>query len=75
MTAYDRKEVELSAADDTTITLEVDVDGTGLWIPYQAFEVKAGETVEHTFPEGFSAYWVRAISNRSTTATVMFDYK
>jgi len=75
MTAYDRKSVELSASDATTITLEVDVDGTGLWVPYDTFDVKAAETISHRFPDGFSAYWVRATSDRDTTGTAQFCYE
>ena len=72
MTAYDKKSVELSAANAARITLEVDIDGTGLWVPYKTFELDAGKTVAHEFPEGFSAYWVRATSD---TATVWFKYE
>lgn len=74
MTAYDRKTVELSAEDDTIVRLEVDIDGTGLWIPYRSFALKAGKTENHAFPEGFSAYWVRAVSDSATTVTVQFRY-
>ena len=52
----------------------VDVDGTGLWLPYKSFVLKAGETIKHDFREAFSAYWVRAVSNAETTATVTFTY-
>ena len=75
MTAYDKKSVELTAAGETSITIEVDVDGTGLWVPYKTFEVTAGKTVIHTFPAGFSAYWVRAISDSYTIATVWLKYE
>jgi hypothetical protein len=75
MTAYDKKGVELSAFSDAKITLEVDIDGTELWVPYETFEVKAGEPLKHEFPEGFSAYWVRAVSNSDTTASVVFTYE
>lgn len=74
MTAYDKKSVELSASSASSITLEVDMDGTGLWLPYETFELAAGESVSHDFPEGFSAYWVRAVSDRDTMATVWFTY-
>ena len=37
--------------------------------------VKAGEVLAHTFPEAFAAYWVRAVTERDTTATVLFDYR
>ncbi len=75
MTAYDRKRVAMLAHTDTTIRIEVDVDGTGMWMPYQAFALKANEPIEHDFPEGFSAYWVRAISDTDTTASVTFTYE
>ena len=75
MTAYDEKGVVISSSDAATIRLEVDVDGTGMWIPYAAFELDAGQTVEHSFPDGFSAYWVRAVSDAATTATVQFEYR
>ena len=75
MTAYDGKKVSLNSERDAQITLEVDVDGTGLWIPYRRFDVKPGASTNHTFPEGFSAYWVRAVSDTDTTASVEFEYQ
>ena len=75
MTAYDRKRVTLSANSATRIRLEVDIDGTGLWIPYQTFAISANVPFEHSFPEGFSAYWVRAVSTSATRATVRFQYE
>jgi|TARA_B100000959_G_scaffold271895_1_gene320566 hypothetical protein len=36
---------------------------------------KAGTSIEHEFPEGFSAYWARAVSSVDTTATVTFHYE
>lgn len=67
--------MELNNLDGSSITLEVDVDGTGVWVPYKTFELEPGKTVAHTFPEGFSAYWMRAISDSDTTATVWFKYE
>lgn len=75
MTAYDKKSVELAATSAVSITLEVDIDGTGLWLPYETFELKAGEPVTHDFPEGFSAYWVRATSDADTNSTAWFTYE
>ena len=75
MTAYDEKSVELTTTSATNITLEVDIDGTGLWVRYETFKLKAGETVTHNFPESFSAYWVRATSDKDTTATVWLTYQ
>ena len=74
MTAYDNKSVEIESSQATDITLEVDLDGTGLWVPYHTFQLEAGQRISHQFPKAFSAYWVRAISDASTTATVWFTY-
>ena len=74
MTAYDKKSVEISSSNTSKITLEVDIDGTGLWVPYHTFTVEAGESATHEFPEAFSAYWVRAVSDTDTTSTVWFTY-
>jgi hypothetical protein len=75
MTGYDKKSVTLQSSADTCITLEIDVDGTDLWIPYKSINLKAGSSLSYEFPEGFSAYWVRAVSSQDTTATVMFTYE
>ena len=75
MTAFDEKLVEISSCAKAEISLEVDIDGTGLWIPYSTFPINEGETVTHTFGEGFSAYRVRAVSSAATTASVIFEYR
>lgn len=75
MTGYDKKSAKLSATQPTTISLEIDIDGTGLWVPYKSFQVGPESFVKHDFPEGFSAYWIRAISDSATTATVTFRYE
>ncbi len=74
MTGYDRKRVTLVADKVAKVVLEVDVDGTGLWIPYRSFDLKPGAEGEHTFPKGFSAYWVRAVSDVDCAASVVFEY-
>jgi len=74
MTGYDRKAVLLSSERDAEFTIEIDIDGTGLWVPYETFAIQAGKSLEHQFPAGFSAYWVRATSSATTTATVIFRY-
>jgi hypothetical protein len=77
MTGYDRKRVRLShqSARPVTFRIEVDLDGNGLWRSYQSFDVPDGKPVEHTFPAGFAAYWVRAVASAPTTATVEFIYE
>ena len=74
MTAYDKKSVKITSSAAASITLEVDLDGTGVWVPYETFKLDAGQTLSHEFPKGFSAYWVRARSNKAITATAWFTY-
>lgn len=76
MTAYDHKSLWLSHNGTGTVhvTVEVDIDGTGLWCPYQTFAVPAGAPVEHRFDDAFSAYWVRFTADRDTTATAWLTY-
>ena len=77
MRGYDEKFVALHhKSDDTvTITLEIDINGEGLWVKYKSFELPPDTTGTFNFPKSFSACWVRAVSNARTTATVQFSYK
>jgi hypothetical protein len=77
MSGYDHKEVALShtAKEPVTIRLEADIDGTGLWVPYQRFSVPPGTEIQHTFDEAFGAYWIRAVAETDCGATVQFTYR
>ncbi len=77
MRGYDQKTVALThdSAAPVSLTLEVDVDGNGRWIQYERFRVPAGKPITHTFPAGYSACWVRAVSESDTVATVDFEYR
>ena len=77
MRGYDKKVVTLSHthANPVTMTLEVDLDGEGRWIPIKKLIVPSGSTVRHEFPVGFSACWARVVSDSDTTATALFDYQ
>jgi len=77
MTGYDRKRVTLShtAKESVKIRLEVDLTGTGVWVKYREFIVEPGKPTEHTFTAAYTAYWVRAVADRETTATVTFVYE
>ncbi len=74
MYGYDRKELTLSAAGATTITVELDFLGDNTWSTYQTFSLSAGQTLTHLFPTGFHAHWVRVKSSATTTATARFAY-
>jgi hypothetical protein len=77
MTGYDRKQVSLShaGAGSVPITVEVDLSGTGMWRVYRTFDVPVGRSVDHEFPDGFAAYWVRTIAGKECIATAQFRYQ
>jgi hypothetical protein len=73
MTGYDKKKITLTANNDVTITLEVDVNHNE-WNEYKQIKVPAGKTIEHIFPDGFSAHWIRAVADKDCTATLWLKY-
>ena len=77
MTGYDKKSVTLSHDSPTPIVirLEADVSGTGTWVTCREFTVEPEHKTEWTFPESYGAYWVRAVANTETRATVQFVYE
>jgi len=77
MRGYDEKTATLSHGSTTPvqITLQIDIDGNGRWVTHETFSVPAGEKISHPFPEGFSACWVRAVSDTDTTTTVQLEYR
>ena len=77
MTGYDRKTMTLRHDADGAVrfTVEVDFIRNGTWKTYRAFDVPAGKTVDHSFPEGFSAHWVRLKVSKDCTATATFTYE
>ena len=76
-TGFDRKTLRLrqQSGGAVRVRVEVDLTGTGQWRPYKTFDVAPGKTVEHRFPEGFAAYWVRAVASRDCTASAILIYE
>lgn len=76
MTGYDRKQLTLSHRSTLTLRfrVETDISGDGLWVPYRTFKIKPGQRLVHRFPDAFSAYWVRVVSDASCVATAQFTY-
>jgi hypothetical protein len=77
MTGFDRKTASMSHQSNETVkfNLQVDIEGSGLWVDYGTFAVEPGETVNHAFPTDFSACWIRAISDRPTIASLTLQYR
>lgn len=74
MTGYDHKQIKIWSDRDASVRLEVDVDGTGLWVAYQTFKIEGGKNFHHRFPMGYSAYWVRAVCDKEAIVSVQFKY-
>ena len=74
MTGYDKKKIKLTADKDVHFTIEVNTDLNG-WHVYKKFQVKAGKTVEYSFPDGYNAHWVRAVVDKDCVATVWLKYE
>jgi hypothetical protein len=75
MTAYDRKSLTLSGDNSTRITAEVDITGDGNWVLYRHFDLTAGQTIQHVFPDTFSAYWIRFTSAKDATLSAQLEYR
>jgi hypothetical protein len=77
MTGYERKTLRLSQAgpQPVSVKVEVDLSGNGTWVTYRSFNVAAGQPVEHVFPDGYQAYWVRVTASADATATAWFVYE
>ncbi len=76
MTGYSHKTVRLCHDLDETVTftLQVDFLAEDSWHDYSAIAVPAGRTVEHVFPDGYNAHWVRVKADKACTATAWFVY-
>lgn len=77
MTGYDEKTLRLShrRPSPLKVRIEVDITGTGLWQPYATFDLPPGKPLEHRFPAGFSAYWLRAVPLADAVATAQLAYR
>ncbi len=74
MTGYDRKRVTIKADRAVEITLEVNFDHHGYY-RFRSWKLAANDEVAFEFPAGFSAHWVRMVSDRDCTATATFYYE
>jgi hypothetical protein len=74
-TGYDRKRLTLIADKPMQVTVEADISGTGLWVPYQVFNVETNHPTQHEFPVTFGAYWLRFVPSLDavTTAQLVYD--
>jgi hypothetical protein len=76
MMGFEHKVLHLSHAHPGSVTFQIGVDfmGHGSWKTYAAVDVPANSYVPHVFPSGFSAHWVRVVSNTACVATAQLHY-
>jgi hypothetical protein len=76
MTGFDNKCLHLENLGDSaiTVTLEIDFHGHGRFGASESFTVEPGTIHTHVFPPGFSAHWVRVVSDTDGVASAQFVY-
>ena len=77
MNGFDKKVVHFrhSAGKPVSFRIEVDLLGDGKWSEYKVIDVPSTGYSFHTFPDGFSAQWVRIVTMQDTkNLTVEFFY-
>lgn len=77
MGGYDEKMLELSHVGVGAVRMIVEIDpaGDGTWFEYATLDVPAGKTVEHRFPSGFLAQWVRLRADTACQASALLTYR
>jgi hypothetical protein len=77
MTGFSEKTLHISHDGRSALSVRVDIDltGTGLWVPYATFDVPPAETIEHRFPDGFNAYWLRTVASTDSRVTAQLAYR
>lgn len=84
MTGFDKKVVHVAVhghnVEKVSVTIQVDVTGIAghmgeSWFNYTAVELSpTNPYVYHVFPDGYSAHWVRVVSDQSCQLTTYFHY-
>ena len=75
MNGFDKKTLTLAADAATTVTMEVDVTGWGVWVKAGEYALKAGTVRTEAFPRAFGGYWVRFASDRDAKLTAQLAYE
>ena len=76
MTGYDKKTLTLTANKDVNITVLLHTTQYSTSpVVYKVFAVKAGQTVTHEFPIGFSAHWLQVKADKNCKATAWLVYE
>ena len=73
---FDRRMLRLSHGEKHPVrfTIELDLDGTGVWVRFGTSEVKPGTTDVHVLPPEIQAHWIRVSADSDCTATAKLVY-
>lgn len=76
MTGFEHKCIHLTHNAPTPVTFDVQVDfmGHGKFSSYMKIKVDPNSYGQHTFPNGYSAHWVRVVSDTACQATAQLTY-
>jgi len=75
MTGYDQKKLTLNSSKNTKICVQVDLTGSGNWVTYQTLDVIENQETTHDFSKAFQAYWVRFVSDSTSTVSAQLTYR
>ena len=70
MTGFDEKFLSVASDNGANITVELDITGTGTWIPFRTLK-----SADRLNISNIRAYWLRAVADRDCKATVQLEYK
>ena len=76
MSGFDKKRIEVKSSNPVKIAVEIDVDGTGLWVEDRIVEVEPDKTFTMDMRRGNIAYWLRFRAmgeSGSITATLICE--
>jgi len=76
MTGFDKKTIHLKndGENDVEFTIEVDFLGNDEWNIFKNITVKSNGYAFYTFPDGYSAHWVRLKVDKESIVTSQFIY-
>lgn len=73
---FDKKTIKLESDSDILLTMEIDVDGTGIWLPYKSFKVDASKPFKMLLDDNCQGYWLRLKAlNAAEKITATFIYE
>jgi len=76
MTGFDKKSISIKSDTAVRFAIEVDIDGTDLWVDYDTISVEAGKEFVKDFGDDFKGYWFRLRPlNDANNLTVCVYYK